>query len=468
VNLTFSSLGHFADHELHGRRVEIEGWPHPFSLEPEPRYFALTDEAPCCWSCLPGDPSRRIEVFALRPIKIAAGPLRLCGELRCLAEDVAGWRFQLIDARVVEAPSLGRSSFTRRRALVGSLACVAVGAAPAFAATDVVSDADARQALIGAPTVDVHSHAGGIIGFGLVQKGGPLSPIADSMREGGMAVACLAAVADSPLTRFTPDRRLRAFRDPAAGELYDYAQLSFRRIHDLAAQDGLPIISSAAELAEARSGRPSIIVTSEGADFLEGQVDRVDEAYQRWRLRHLQLTHYRVNELGDIQTETPVHGGLTDFGAEVIRRCNRLGLVVDIAHGTYDLVKRAADVTAKPLLLSHTSLSNAPRPLSRLISPDHARVVAATRGVIGVWPPVTIFADMTALAGGIARMVDIVGVDHVALGSDMEGLFGPSAFPSYRELPALSAALLGRGFQAEDVRKLLGGNYVRVFTESMA
>ena len=51
-------------------------------------------------------------------------------------------------------------------------------------------------------------------------------------------------------------------------------------------------------------------------------------------LRHLQLTHYRVNELGDIQTELPVHNGLTDFGAAVIRRCNQVGLVVDVAHGT--------------------------------------------------------------------------------------------------------------------------------------
>lgn len=64
----------------------------------------------------------------------------------------------------------------------------------------------------------------------------------------------------------------------------------------------------------------SAIIAAEGADFLEGQPDRVDEAYRRWALRHLQLVHYRVNELGDIQTEPPVHGGLTATGAEVIRR----------------------------------------------------------------------------------------------------------------------------------------------------
>ena len=85
------------------------------------------------------------------------------------------------------------------------------------------------------------------------------------------------------------------------------------------------------------------------------QIERLDEAYQRWALRHLQLTHYRPNELGDIQTEPSVNGGLTPFGAEVIRRCNQMGIVVDIAHGTYDLVKKAAAVTTKPLVVCVSS-----------------------------------------------------------------------------------------------------------------
>src|SRR6266481_1982836 len=117
----------------------------------------------------------------------------------------------------------------------------------------------------------------------------------------------------------------------------------------------MPLVKTAADLRAARASQPSVIVTSEGADFLEGKIERLDEAYQRWALRHLQLTHYRPNELGDIQTEPSVHGGLAPFGAEVIRRCNRLGVVVDVAHGTYDLVKQAAAVTTKPLVLSHTS-----------------------------------------------------------------------------------------------------------------
>src|SRR5262249_11212915 len=148
------------------------------------------------------------------------------------------------------------------------------------------------------------------------------APLAAPMREGGMAVVCLAAVGDQPTLHVTADLRVEAFRQPEPGELYAFSQLSFQRIADIAREQSLRIIKSAADLAAARGERPSIVVTCEGADFLEGELARVDEAYQRWSLRHLQLTHYRVNALGDIQTEARVHGGLTPFGAEVIRRCN--------------------------------------------------------------------------------------------------------------------------------------------------
>src|ERR1041385_6546882 len=90
---------------------------------------------------------------------------------------------------------------------------------------------------------------------------------------------------------------------------------------------------------EARTNGPTMIVAVEGADFLEGALAPLEAAHRDHRLRQLQLTHYRVNELGDIQTLPPVHGGLTAFGADVIRACNRLGIVVDVAHGTYELVK---------------------------------------------------------------------------------------------------------------------------------
>jgi len=262
-----------------------------------------------------------------------------------------------------------------------------------------------------------------------------------------------------------PDGLIHAYRQPNPGELYQYTQLAFGRVHELARDQGLAIVRNAADL---RAAKTSAIISSEGADFLEGNIDRVDEAYAKWSLRHLQLTHYRVNELGDIQTEPAVHGGLTDFGAEVIRRCNRIGIVVDVAHGTYDLVSRAASVTTKPLVLSHTSYADNPGWYSRRISAGHARLIASTGGVIGVWPPQAYFPTLTALAAGMARLVDIVGIDHVGLGTDMTGLVGPSVLGDYGQLPGLAEALIGVGFNVTDTAKILGGNYARVFEASMA
>jgi membrane dipeptidase len=93
--------------------------------------------------------------------------------------------------------------------------------------------------------------------------------------------------------------------------------------------------------------------------------------------------------------------------------------------------------------------------------------VADTGGVIGIWPPAEEFGTMAALAIGMARMVDAVGIDHVGLGSDMRGLVGPSIFPEYDSLPGLASALPDAGFSSMDVVKLLGGNYVRVFAASL-
>ncbi len=128
-----------------------------------------------------------------------------------------------------------------------------------------------------------------------------------------------------------------------------------------------------------------------------------------------------------------------------------------------DLVKRAASVTTKPLVLSHTSLARNPSRFSRRITAEHAQLVARTGGVIGVWPPESEFPALDALAAGMARLADAVGIDHVGLGSDMVGLVGPSVFAEYDQLPALAEALPRAGFTSAVAGKILGGNYVRAF-----
>jgi membrane dipeptidase len=446
------------DGALDGDEVELTGWMAPFAREGAQRSFALVEEASCCFGCLPREPARRVLVELGRAVSITGARLRVRGVLRVAAGD---WRYRLEQAQLVGQPA---GVFTRRAAIAASLlACVAVPAA-----AEEVSEAMARAAIAGSATVDIHTHAGRINSARRIEDRAAFPPVAEPMRQGGMAVLCLAVVPDGPVHKLMPDHHIHPFRDPQPGELYDFSNLAFQRVHDLIGLQGLQLVTDVASFAACSGARPGVIVSSEGGDFLEGRIARVAEAHDRWQLRHLQLTHYRVNELGDIQTEAPVHGGLTDFGADVIRDCNRLGIVVDVAHGTFDLVKRAVDVTHKPLVLSHTSLSRAPGPRSRTISVEHAKLVAGTGGVIGIWPPSSVFADKAALAAGMARMVDAVGIDHVGLGTDMNGLVGASSFAGYDELPALAQALLQHGFQAAEVRKLLGGNYARVFAASLA
>jgi membrane dipeptidase len=131
-------------------------------------------------------------------------------------------------------------------------------------------------------------------------------------------------------------------------------------------------------------------------------------------------------------------------------------------------VKCAASVSTKPLILSHTSLTARPGPHSRQISAEHAKAIAGTGGVIGVWPIIDIYPNTQAMAAGMARLADVLGVDHVGLGTDLRGLVGASAIKDYNELPLLAEALLGAGFSPRDAGKILGGNYAWVFAASMA
>jgi membrane dipeptidase len=448
-----------------GAEIEISGWVAPIDLAERHDYFLLVAEPTCCIGCLPSNPTACVEVFAAAPIPSPARLARLIGRWRRLIGDLAGWRYQLRDARLIDAES--SPVISRRQILSAGAAAALAACGPQPGGSDTIgrfaSESAGGQLVSGVLTVDIHSHAGRIL-----RPTAPLEPVAAPMREGGMAAICLAMVADSPATRLMPDRRIRAVRQPEPGELYAWSRTAFARLLKLAEEQQLHIVSDAAALRAALARGPSIIVAAEGADFLDTSIERVNEAYAAYHLRHLQLTHYRVNDLGDIQTEPAVHGGLTDFGAEVIRTCNRLGIVVDTAHGTYDLVKRAAAVTTRPLVLSHTSVTRTPGPQSRQISPDHARVIAGTGGVIGVWPPSSIFIDFRAFVEGFARMADLVGVDHVGLGSDMMGLTTPSVFDSYRDLPKLAEGLLDHGFTPDEARKILGGNYARVFSATVA
>jgi membrane dipeptidase len=130
-------------------------------------------------------------------------------------------------------------------------------------------------------------------------------------------------------------------------------------------------------------------------------------------------------------------------------------------------VRRTATVTTKPIVLSRTALAYQPGLYSRLITVEHARVVAQTGGVIGVWPENGGTPAPGVYARNIAYMVDAVGIDHVGIGSDMRGLSRPNSLMEYTDTPSLLQALLELGFSTEEARKVAGGNYARVLAATL-
>jgi membrane dipeptidase len=181
-------------------------------------------------------------------------------------------------------------------------------------------------------------------------------------------------------------------------------------------------------------------------------------------VRSLQLVHYAQNTLGDLQTQPPVYNGLSSFGGEVVRRMNRLGMIVDVAHAAFSTVKAAVDAASAPVILSHSHLQSETSPHPRLITVEHARLVASTGGLIGAWPSGFANRTFADFVGQTLRLVDAVGVDHVGLGTDMDGNYEP-VFSSYRQLPDWIAGLRARGLSEAEVSKIAGGNALRVLKQ---
>ena len=361
--------------------------------------------------------------------------------------------------------SQGVQSGLSRRAFMGGAAALALAGCGGVRGRKLEElDPRVPAVLAGAISVDMHSHAAGA-GFARA----PRFDLADHMRRGRMSAVCLCHSADGPVIRRPPSGgRIRQYRDPEAGELYQFTRQRLVFMDSLVKPDGMARVLTPADLDAAKAaGRPALIVTIEGCHFLEGRLERVEEVYRRG-VRQLQVVHYMPSELGDQQTEDAKWGGLSPLGADVIRECNRLGIVVDAAHGTLKLVEQAAKVSSVPFILSHTSLTTAPlQPYTRLISTDHAKLMAQAGGVIGVWPAAYQFVDARDWVSGIARLVDVVGVDHVGIGTDMEGGVN-EVWDDYADLPAVVDLCLRRGFSPADTTKLIGGNYVRVFRQAAA
>lgn len=312
--------------------------------------------------------------------------------------------------------------------------------------------------------VDMHSHAAGA-----TARPRPTYDLAERVRTGRMTAVCLCHPGDSPVIRREPDNRIRTVRQPTQGELWGFTQRRLAWFDELVASQGFRRALRRGDLEAAhRDKAPTIVQAIEGCHFLEGKLERIGEVYRRG-VRHLQMVHFFRSEMGDNQTEPADQGGLTAFGRDAIAECNRVGVVIDVAHATMKFVEAAATVSRTPLILSHTAVAlGQPAEFSRRVSPEHARLVASTGGVVGVWGNPSTMKSLRGYVDAIARAVEVAGAEHVGFGTDNSG-FGPTpaVWDDYRDFPLIVRLMRQRGLSPDEIRHVAGGNYLRVFNLSV-
>ena len=272
----------------------------------------------------------------------------------------------------------------------------------------------------------------------------------------------------------------------------------------------IELATTAAEIVRiASAGKIAAFLTIEGGHQIADDL-RVLRVYYQLGIRSMTLTHSRNNNWADASTDEPAHNGLTEFGKEVVREMNRLGMLIDISHVSDKTFYDTLAVTQKPVIVSHSSI-RAISDVPRNVTDDMLRALAINRGVIGinfgegfvnprdrealqadihtethaplltgkaldeyaakdVWklfgPQVKVFATLDDVADHIDHAVEVAGIDHVGIGSDFDGISGPPAgLEDISRMPALVATLLKRGYQNSAIKKLLGENHLRVIRE---
>lgn len=280
------------------------------------------------------------------------------------------------------------------------------------------------------------------------------------MKEGGMDVVLFSGVADIQLLTIGAGT-LQARRGFRVGEAWQSYQTQLASLKALATQGKVDLcLQSADVLAAKAAGNRGAILSMEGADFLEEDLSRVQQVYDDG-MRMLTLVHYTDNTLGGVMAGAGGARGLTSFGAEVVAAMNEVGLMIDLSHANEKTTLAALALTKKPAVITHTHINSAACSNPRFVSEEVAHAVAETGGYIGAWPAGIGMTTLDEFIDRIDFLVETVGENHVALGSDMDANYKP-VMETYRKMPLVVGALLKRGYSEERVVKFMGGNVLKV------
>ena len=217
----------------------------------------------------------------------------------------------------------------------------------------------------------------------------------------------------------------------------------------------------------------------EGAHALVGNLENLRN-YHRLGVRYMTFAHFSTNEacnsaVGWYQNKDKK--GLTEFGRELVRLCNELNIVLDAAHVERQAFMEMCELSATPLIVSHTGLTGAHKHWRNI---DDEQILAIKNsggrksggGVVGImiapkYLGGSFFRSMRDTADHILHGVKVAGADHIGIGTDLDGWIWtmPYGFSDVTDLPALTDMLLEGGLSEEDIKKILGGNVLRLLRE---
>lgn len=296
-----------------------------------------------------------------------------------------------------------------------------------------------------------------------------------------------------------------------AGTAAQETRQQFRLIHEMVRRytDTFSLARTADDIERiAQDGKIAALIGLEGGHMLENSLDRLREYYDLGA-RYLGLTHGTTIDWADSATDDARHGGLTPLGEDVVREMNRLGMLVDLAHVSADTMRDALRVSKAPVISSHSGAyavaahnRNVPDDVLRMIrdngglvmvvffpgyiDPEGARVMARyfeeQREFKAKYPDPAEYkkaweahrAANPIPSGTVHTVVDhidhimrVAGIDHVGLGSDFDGVAKlPLQLEDVSGYPHITQALLDRGYAEDDIRKILGGNLLRVMRKA--
>jgi len=220
-------------------------------------------------------------------------------------------------------------------------------------------------------------------------------------------------------------------------------------------------------LLDRQNGNPAVggMLSIEGLHDIEGKIDNLDRLYAAG-FRMAGFAHFFDNDVAGSMHGVK-KGGLTPLGREVVSRMETLGMVVDVAHASHAAMADVLAMATRPVVFSHGGVQ-ATCKVNRNLTDDEIRGIAKTGGVIGIgyWAGAICSTHPKDVARAIAYVRDLVGIEHVGLGSDFDGAT-TTAFDA-SQVVAVTQALLNIGFSETDIRKVMGGNVLRVLRAGIA